>query len=128
MLRSADVSGQEPHFDFVGMHNIAKLIIYLRESANAAISTAKRLCDQHRDLMAQRQQPQQLDLMRSVQMLLQHKLTLLEVCTLRAETLDSRVKNIMNLVSWLEQKQRRCALAQKAFRRSILSAKRTANS
>lgn len=100
MLQSANTSAQEPHFDFVGIHNLAKIIIYLRESASAATATAKSLCNQHDDLIVQRQQSKKLDLMHSIQMLLRHKLTLLEGCTLRVETLDSRVKNIINLVSW----------------------------
>ncbi|KAL9117896.1 MAG: hypothetical protein Q9187_005562 [Circinaria calcarea] len=45
-------SADEKHdFDFVGIHNISKHVIYLMESSNAAVATATRVCEQHRELM-----------------------------------------------------------------------------
>ena len=82
------------------MHNVAKHIVYLKESSSAAYSTAVRICEQHHELMAQAKQAQSSQLMHSVEGLLQHKLSLLEGCKLRAQSMESRAQNIINLVSF----------------------------
>lgn len=99
VLASAEQGTEEPHFDFIGIHNLAKHVIYLRESSHAAWATANHICERHYRLLVQQEKSQQAHLTQSIHTLLQHKLGLFEVCKLRVETLDSRLKNTINLVS-----------------------------
>ena len=99
MLESAQGPESITQFDFVGIYNIAKHITYLKESSSAVYSTANRIADQHYELLAHPQRAHTSELMRGVQSLLQHKLSLLEGCTLRVQSLESRAQNVTNLVS-----------------------------
>ncbi|KAI9695518.1 MAG: hypothetical protein M1836_006435 [Candelina mexicana] len=68
----------EQGFDFVGLHNVSKHVIYLKEGSHAAAALVKHLCEGHERIMERVSSPERLELMRSVQDLLLHKSTLLE--------------------------------------------------
>lgn len=99
VLESADTNVGASSLNIVAIHNIAKHIIHLKESSNAAYLTANQISDQHRQIMAQPEQAHEAKVMQGVQELLQHKLTLLESCRVRVESMDSRAQNMINLVS-----------------------------
>lgn len=88
-------------FDFVGMHNISKHITYLKESSNAAVSTANRICEHHQEFMERHQSQSTSQAMRAVHGLLLHKRTLLEGCILRASSMENRTQSMINLVRTL---------------------------
>ncbi|KAL8797076.1 MAG: hypothetical protein Q9182_007268 [Xanthomendoza sp. 2 TL-2023] len=100
VLGSAETGAIGASFDFIAMYNIAKHIIHLKESSSAAYLTACEISEAHRQLMMQ---PERTDgarrVMEGVQALIQHKLTLLEGCKVRVESLDNRTQNMTNLVS-----------------------------
>ncbi|KAL8924254.1 MAG: hypothetical protein Q9172_002767 [Xanthocarpia lactea] len=84
-------------FDFVGMYNIAKHVIHLKESSSAAYLAACEVSEAHRHLMFLPTQVDKTRMVEGVQALIQHKLTLLEGCKLRVQSLDSRAQNMTNL-------------------------------
>ena len=99
MLQSALEERSKSPFDFVGIHNVAKHIIHLKESSSAAYSVANRICERHGKIMIKSQDASASELMHGVEGLLQHKLSLLEGCNLRVQSMESRAQNIINLVS-----------------------------
>lgn len=98
VLQSDRHKASKLQFDFVGIHNIAKHIIHLKESSSAAYSTADHIYEQHRELIAQPQGAHTSKVMRNVQRLLRHKLSLLEGSRLRVQSMENRVQNTINLV------------------------------
>lgn len=97
-LSSKNDNGDSRH-DFVGLHNIAKHIIYLKENSDAASLTVSHLQDFHRELM--KQPPQGEDAMPTMrltsQMLVQTAIQC-EVWKLRMSSMKQRMRNIINLV------------------------------
>lgn len=81
------------------MYNIAKHIIHLNESSTAAYLTACEMSEAHRQLMSRTERANHIRAMEGVQQSIQHKLTLLEGCKVRVESLDKRTQNMTNLVS-----------------------------
>ena len=88
----------EQEFDFVGLHNLSKHVINLKEGCHAAIALVKRLCQGHQSIMSNVSCPERRDVMRSVHELLLHKTTLLEGLVLRVAGMESLVQNLINLV------------------------------
>lgn len=80
------------------MYNIAKHVIHLKESSSAAYLAAYEVSEAHRRLMFEPRQLRRRTIVEGVQALIQHKLTLLEGCKLRIQSLDSRAQNMTNLV------------------------------
>ncbi|KAL8916350.1 MAG: hypothetical protein Q9208_008574 [Pyrenodesmia sp. 3 TL-2023] len=97
ILRSAGGESTEEEFDFVGLHNISKHVIYLKESSSAAVALTKRFCEGHETIMKDITCPERLHLMRSVHELLQHKTTLLNSLVLRVAGMESLMQNLINL-------------------------------
>ncbi|KAL9591845.1 MAG: hypothetical protein Q9179_007314 [Wetmoreana sp. 5 TL-2023] len=97
VLGSASGESPEGEFDFVGLHNISKHTIYLKESSNAAVALAKRFCDGHESIMRKITCPERLELMESVHELLLHKCTSLEGLVLRVAGMENLVQNLINL-------------------------------
>lgn len=95
----------EQEFDFVGLHNISKHVIYLKEGSLAAVALVKRFCEGHESIMKDVTCTERLFLMRSVHELLLHKATSLEGLVLRVAGMDSLTQNLINLV------RRLCALS-----------------
>lgn len=101
MLLAANGEFTQDEFDFVGLHNMSKHVIYLKEGSEAAIALVKHLCEGHRKIVTRFSDPvapQRLELMNSVQELLLHKVTLLEGLVLRVAGMESRAQNLINLV------------------------------
>ena len=73
--------------------------MYLKETSEAAYLTASRVCDQHERVMMKDQGLSSSELIQGVEGLLQHKLSLLEGCKLRVQSMESRAQNVTNLVS-----------------------------
>ncbi|CAO1601059.1 hypothetical protein XANCAGTX0491_004725 [Xanthoria calcicola] len=84
-------------FNFVAMYNIAKHVIHLKESSSAAYLAACEVAAAHRSLTLPPKQLKRKAMGEAVQNLIQHKLTLLEGCKLRVQSLDSRAQNMTNL-------------------------------
>ncbi|KAL8799479.1 MAG: hypothetical protein Q9200_007526 [Gallowayella weberi] len=97
VLGSAETGAIGASFDFIAMYNIAKHIIHLKESSSAAYLTACEISEAHRQLMIQPERTDRARVMEGVQALIQHKLTLLEGCKVRVESLDNRTQNMTNL-------------------------------
>ncbi|KAL8916824.1 MAG: hypothetical protein Q9172_006087 [Xanthocarpia lactea] len=87
------------HHDFVGLHNIAKHIIHLKEGADAAHSTTTHLQAFHQGLLEQPPQgPHATQVMRLTNQMLAQKTVQFEVWKLRMTSLEQRMQNIINLV------------------------------
>ena len=72
--------------------------MYFKETSEAAYLTANRICDQHEKVVMKDRGALASELMEGVEGLLQHKLSLLEGCKLRVQSMESRAQNITNLV------------------------------
>ena len=77
-------------------------MIYLKEGAQAALSTAKRICEHHQEIL---KSPPQGEASRAtskrVQQMLLQKAVQFEVWKFRVASLDQRMQNVINLVSQL---------------------------
>ena len=80
------------------MYNIAKHVIHVKESSNAAFLAASKIAEAHRILMLESKHRSVQKTSEGVQALIQHKLTLLECYKLQAQSLDTRAQNMTNLV------------------------------
>jgi hypothetical protein len=89
--------------DFVGLHNVAKHCIYLKEAFAAIDDTQEELRLQHQEYFnfnPSSQPPSQLSHhYRATRNMLKHKRGLFKSTSLRVESLNRRVGNIINLVS-----------------------------
>ena len=95
--------------DFIGLHNLAKHIIFLKEGSDAALSTAKRVTEEHQELL--RDPPQGKGTIPTVKLnhqSLQQKTVQFEVWKLQMESLQQRMQNIVNLVGWPLGLKREC--------------------
>ncbi|KAL9020483.1 MAG: hypothetical protein Q9185_002256 [Variospora sp. 1 TL-2023] len=95
-------SDADSRHDFVGLHNIAKHIIYLKENSEAASMTMSHLQTFHQKLL--NHPPQGHDAMPTMQMtsqMLAQKAVQFEVWKLRMTSLEQRMQNIINLVNTL---------------------------
>lgn len=74
-------------------------MIYLREGADAALSTAKHLLEHHQELVNESSQDQAVKAnMKLVHQMLRQKLVQFEVWRLRVTSLEQRMQNVINLV------------------------------
>ncbi|KAL8855914.1 MAG: hypothetical protein Q9178_007480 [Gyalolechia marmorata] len=90
---------EDGHHDFVGLHNIAKHIIHLKEGADAAHLTTTHLQAFHQGLLEQPPQgPHATRVMRLTNQMLAQKTVQFEVWKLRMTSLEQRMQNIINLV------------------------------
>ncbi|KAL9628001.1 MAG: hypothetical protein Q9204_006184, partial [Flavoplaca sp. TL-2023a] len=97
VLSNAGPGATGASFNFVAMYNIAKHVIHVKESSNAAFLAASKIAEAHRTLMFESKHRSGEKTTEGVQALIQHKLTLLESCKLQAQSLDSRAQNMTNL-------------------------------
>lgn len=79
--------------DIVGLHNVAKHCVYLREAFDAMLLTVENLVEQHLRIF-----PETLE-RQSTSSMLKHKLGLFRSVNLRLASLDKRVANILSLVN-----------------------------
>jgi hypothetical protein len=97
-------AGDNGHHDFVGLHNMAKHIIYLKEGADAAHLTTSHLQAFHQELLRQPPQgPDTLPIMHLASQMLAQKAVQFEVWKLRMTSLEQRIQNIINLVRGKDQ-------------------------
>ncbi|KAL8773577.1 MAG: hypothetical protein Q9209_001682 [Squamulea sp. 1 TL-2023] len=97
-LSSTHGNGDGRH-DFVGLHNVAKHIIYLKENSDAASLTMGHLQEFHRDLLKRPPQGQAaIPTMRLTSQMLAQKAVQFEVWKLRMSSMQQRMENIINLV------------------------------
>ena len=93
--RQADAS-----IDFVGLHNLAKHLIFFKEASEAAMSTVKNLHARHKDLFkAPPQDPTSIQIINEVDEMLLQKVTQFEVLVLRTTATEKRMQNMISLVS-----------------------------
>jgi len=78
--------------DLVGLHNVAKHCIYLKEAFDAILLTIEDLFQQHLEIFPQTQERQ------STSSMLKYKMGLFHAVNLRLASLDKRVANILSLV------------------------------
>ncbi|KAL8830795.1 MAG: hypothetical protein Q9191_001225 [Dirinaria sp. TL-2023a] len=100
LATAADAGGgQRPHHDFVGLHNIAKHIIHLKESSQGSAAMLARLQEFHSELLKHPPQEGQdaLQAMTLASQVLSQKVIQADVWTLRMESLEKRVQNMINL-------------------------------
>lgn len=79
--------------DFVGLHNVAKHVIYLHESSEAALFTAESLRVKHKQLIGENPTPCNI----STQDALEYRKSLLQSTQRRIVSMDRRMGNIINL-------------------------------
>ena len=97
-LSSKDVNNEGKH-DFVGLHNIAKHIIHLKENSDAASLTINHLQEFHRELLKQPPQGQAaIPTLKMTSQMLAQKGVQFEVWKLRMTSMQQRMQNIINLV------------------------------
>ncbi|KAF2183968.1 hypothetical protein K469DRAFT_727878 [Zopfia rhizophila CBS 207.26] len=77
--------------DFPGLHNIAKDILYLRENTESALSTLESLIIHHKGFIKSDPSP----CASSLQSALEYRKTLIQSTQRRLESLDERMKNII---------------------------------
>ena len=100
LAAAASTTGQRPRYDFVGLHNIAKHIIHLRESSQGATVITERFQEFHRELLKHPPQGQAaLPVMTLADQVLSQKVIQMDAWKLRMQSLDRRVQNMINLVS-----------------------------
>ncbi|MCJ1470845.1 hypothetical protein MMC07_009492 [Pseudocyphellaria aurata] len=101
--RSSKVrSGERSEHDFVGLHNVAKHIIFLKEAAEAALLMAQRLYQHHQELLdGPPQGGSAKSTMQLVHQMLSQKVTQFEVWKLQMESMNARMENVINLVRTL---------------------------
>jgi len=80
--------------DFVGLHNVAKHVIYLQEASEAALSTVQSLREHHEQDIKDRHTP----VTDGVQDALRYRQSLFQSTQLRLKSLDRRMQNIIALV------------------------------
>ncbi|KAL8790890.1 MAG: hypothetical protein Q9213_000315 [Squamulea squamosa] len=97
VLEKAGSGTTRVSFNFVAMYNIAKHVIHVHKSSSAAHLSACEVLEAHRQLMLLPDQLERSKVMSGVHGLIQHKVTLLEGCKLRAQSLDSRAQNMTSL-------------------------------
>ena len=86
--------------DFVGLHKMAKHIIYLKEGSDAAILILSHLQKFHDKLLARPPQGDHaLPIMHLTDQMLAQKAVQFEVWQLRMASMEQRMQNIINLVS-----------------------------
>ncbi|KAI9835088.1 MAG: hypothetical protein M1819_002640 [Sarea resinae] len=94
--------GEQEH-DFVGLHNMAKHIIYLKESSDATINILGALDEAHDMLLspsgAASLGAQVARIHQSTRLALQYRRRFLESQNLRLTSLEKRMANVINLVS-----------------------------
>ncbi|MCJ1455701.1 hypothetical protein MMC28_006057 [Mycoblastus sanguinarius] len=84
--------------DFVGLHNLAKHMIHLKEGADATLSTVQRLLDHHQDLIGEfPKEGPAVTTMKLVHQRLKQKSVQFEVWKLRVTSLQQRMQNVINL-------------------------------
>jgi hypothetical protein len=79
--------------DLVGLHNIAKHCVYLKEAFDAILLTIEDLFEQHLEIFPKTQERQ------STSSMLKYKMGLFRSVNLRLASLDKRVANILSLVN-----------------------------
>ena len=82
--------------DFVGLHNVAKYCVYLKEAFDAILLTAEGLVEQHLKIFPETREQQ------ATSSMLKYKMGLFRSVNLRLASLDRRVANTLSLVnnSW----------------------------
>ena len=94
------IESNGPPHDFVGLHNMAKHIIHLKEGSDAAELTMTHLQNFHEELLEQPSQRSDAKAtMRLTNQMLAQKAVQFEVWKLRMTSLEKRMQNIINLVS-----------------------------
>ena len=97
---AAATEKDDGHRDFVGLHNLAKHIIHLREGSDAALLTISHLREFHQELVARPPQGQRaMPTMCLTSQMLAQKAVQFEVWKLRITSLEQRMQNVINLVS-----------------------------
>jgi hypothetical protein len=92
-------SEEQSSGDFVGLHNVAKHCIYLKEAFAAIDYTQEELRLQHQEYFKPPSQELPSHHYRATWNMLKHKRGLFKSTSLRVESLNKRVENIINLVS-----------------------------
>ena len=113
LLQAKDRRHADGNIDFVGLHNLAKHLIFFREASEAAMSTVKGLHRRHKDLF--RTLPQDsasTQIMNEVDELLLQKITQFGVLVLRTAATEKRMQNIISLVSRKPCVRRESEIAQ----------------
>ena len=93
-IDQAQSKDKRTDFDFVGMARIANHINHLGTSINGTLSTAKRICEHHAELIRRNMMPETAP---AVQQLLMHKEILIEGSAELIKSLDSRMRNTSSL-------------------------------
>ena len=87
-------SNTRTEFEFVSIARISNHITNMRMSIHATLSTARRICEHHGELIERGKLPESS---RSAQQLLVHKQTLLEGCSDLIHSLEAGMLNVSNL-------------------------------
>ncbi|KAI9777037.1 MAG: hypothetical protein M1816_004926 [Peltula sp. TS41687] len=95
-LEQANRLGPEISPEFVGMHNIAKHIIFLKEGSDAALLTLKEMRKHHTSLSRESSSPSEA--WETTEQTLRYNEVLFQSTNLRLITLEKRMQNIINLV------------------------------
>ncbi|KAJ9640451.1 hypothetical protein H2199_005990 [Coniosporium tulheliwenetii] len=79
--------------DFVGLHNVSKHIIYVREAADAMLLTLESLSTAHKHTISNTNSP----IIHATQSALRYRRTLFQSTQLRLTSLEKRMQNIISL-------------------------------
>ncbi|OXV08122.1 hypothetical protein Egran_04113, partial [Elaphomyces granulatus] len=96
-IRPDRESEEQRSDDFVGLHNVAKHCIYLKEAFAAIDHTQEELSLQHQEYFRPPPPSQLSHHYRATRNMLKHKRGLFKSTSLRVESLNRRIGNIINL-------------------------------
>ena len=99
MAKTSEVWITSSRQDIVGLHNVAKHCVYLKEAFEAILLTVEALINQHQENF-----PQTRDT-REITSLLRYKMGLFRGVNLRLASLEKRVGNIISLVSTISARE-----------------------
>jgi hypothetical protein len=93
VAKTSEVWITSPRQDLVGLHNIAKYCVYLKEAFDAILLTIEDLSQQNLEIFPKTQERQ------STSSMLKYRMGLFCSVNLRLASLDKRVANILSLVN-----------------------------
>jgi hypothetical protein len=91
------MTGMRDMQSFTGLHNVAKHILFLQESAEAAMLTMKGISSHHRRILETVSSPA-LHATQMTQDMLSHAETQLQSIGLRLKIIEKRMNNVIALV------------------------------
>lgn len=106
LTNKAPLNDPQAVLDFVGLHNMAKHIIFLKEGSEAILATLTSILAYHEELFQITGSDPAAQIAKATQTALAYQKELFRSVSLRIASLDRRMQNVINLVRWAVCEQR----------------------